>query len=263
MRTNKPGPASVISEGVACFCTALRFLTIVPVRWNITGDVARFPASLTYFTLIGLLIGCAGTLITVVGAVVLPPALLCCAIVLYLGFISGFLHLDGLADSADGLFSARPRQEILTIMHDSRTGAMGVIALVFLLLIKFAAFFSLPVDTLAPAVVFIPLAGRTAIVFSMQFFPYARKEGGLGALFYSENKVFPSLVGLCTFLVAGFAVSFPWAMITLLAACIVTFIGGVWCMKMIGGITGDTLGATCEVAETAAAISLAIMLNIQ
>jgi adenosylcobinamide-GDP ribazoletransferase len=263
MQTNKVRQASFFREGVACFCTALRFLTIVPVRWNEKGDMARFPASLKYFTLIGLLIGATGALVTLLGAIVLPPAILCCAIVLYLGLISGFLHLDGLADSADGLFSARPREKILTIMHDSRTGAMGVIALIFLLLTKFAALFSLPADTLASAVVFIPLAGRTAIVFSMQFFPYARKEGGLGSLFYSENRVLPSLVGLCVVLVAGFAISIPWAIVTLLTACVVTFIGGIWCMKMIGGITGDTLGAICEITETATAISLAILLNIQ
>lgn len=261
MQTNRAGQPSLLREGFACFCTALRFLTIIPVRWHEKGDMARFPASLQYFPIIGLLIGGAGALVAQLGAIILPPTILCCALVVYLGLISGFLHLDGLADSADGLFSARPREKILTIMHDSSTGAMGVIALILLLLTKFAALFSLPADTLALALVFIPLAGRTAIVFTMQFFPYARKEGGLGSLFYSRNRALPSLVGLCVFLVAGLLISFSWAIFTLLAAFLVTSIGGIWCMKMIGGITGDTLGAACETTETAAAISLAILLN--
>ena len=148
--------------------TALRFLTIIPLPWFLDQDSNNFPLSVKYFTLVGVLIGIGASLL---GGVLsfLPHPLLCCAILLYLSLISGFLHLDGFADTADGFLSHRSKDEMLAIMRDSRSGAMGVVGLIFLLLIKYFALFYITSYTFTTTIFFLPLAGRTSIVFTIAF----------------------------------------------------------------------------------------------
>ena len=242
--------------------TALRFLTIIPLPWFSQNDSEYFPGSVKYFGLVGLFIGILGSILTSILSSLLPYPLLCSVLLLYLSVISGFLHLDGIADTADGFFSSRPKEKILTIMRDSRTGAMGVIALVFLLLFKFCALLSIPPEKLPLVAFFLPLSGRCAIVYTMHFLPYARKDGGLGQMFYSSHKSGQLLITSLIFIVAGFVVNIS---LTLLMFCILLAVAslfGMWCKRMIGGITGDTLGAVCEIVETSVAITLSIFLTI-
>ena len=142
-------------------------------------------------------------------------------------------------------------------MRDSRTGAMGVIVVALVLLLKFAALSSVPPAVFFKAVCLMPIAGRCAIVFSMALLPYARQEGGLGRLFYSGN---------CR-LSAGWAFVFLFVLTpfigirTTVLLCGITIATGlvfsVWCRQKIGGATGDTLGAICELTEMAVAVGMA------
>ncbi len=138
---------------------AIRFLTIVPVPgvWGTAEqDLAR---SVPWFPAIGLLLGgAAAGLAWALSAA--PPMLAAAVLVVVLLSFSGCLHMDGLADTADGFLSSRPRERILEIMKDSHIGAMGVIAIVCLLLVKFAALAALPAGMLWPTVLLMPLAGR-------------------------------------------------------------------------------------------------------
>jgi adenosylcobinamide-GDP ribazoletransferase len=251
-----------MKSNLICFCSALRFLTILPVTWNGESDTEYFSKCAKYFAAIGLLIGVGGSFLTVILASFLPASLLACAILFYLAMISGFLHLDGLADTADGFLSSRPKEQILVIMRDSRIGAMGVISLVFLLLFKYAALLSIPIEDLPGAILYIPLAGRCALVLSMAYLPYAREEGGLGRLFYLEKGRLIPAVSIGVLVVAGFLSSFHLALLALCALLATTFLFGIWCTKTIGGATGDTLGAVCELTETAVAFILAVYLNV-
>jgi adenosylcobinamide-GDP ribazoletransferase len=242
--------------------TAFRFLTIIPLPWFSQNDSDYFPGSVKFFGLIGLLIGVSASILTHLFSSFLPNPLLCCFLLLYLSLISGFLHLDGIADTADGFFSSRPKEKILAIMKDSRTGAMGVIALVFLLLIKLCAFLSMPHEVLPLAAFFLPLAGRCAIVYTMNFLPYARAEGGLGQLFYTMNKTGNLWITTLIFFSGGFLVNFPLTILLLCVLLAVVALFGVWCKRMIGGITGDTLGAVCETTEATVAVSMSIFFTI-
>lgn len=244
------------------FLTSLRFLTIIPISWLSENDSEHFPGSVKYFGLVGLTIGVFGSLISLVLSTFLPYPILCCALLLYLSLISGFLHLDGIADTADGFFSSRPKEKILTIMRDSRTGAMGVIVLIFLFLFKFCALFSLPADKLIVVVFFMPLAGRCAIVYTMSFLPYARANGGLGKMFYSNDKNGALWLTSFIFLISGIFVNVSLAVIIFGVLLLVVALFGVWCKRIIGGITGDTLGAVCEITETTVAVVLSIFFNL-
>lgn len=243
------------------FCTAMRFLTLVPISWRAEDDSHHFADSLAFFPAVGCLIGAGGALLAAILLTIFPQPVAVVLSLIYLAFISGCLHLDGLSDSADGLLSSRPREESLLIMRDSRAGAMGIVTVVCLFLTKYAALSAMQPKVFCLAVFFMPFAGRCAILLSMARLRYARKEGGLGALFYSndsKNAAFLALLALVVVL-AVLAPGHAIPVITGLLAVNVLF--NRWCRARLGGATGDTLGAVCELSETVAAIAFAATLS--
>lgn len=245
------------------FFTALRFLTVIPIRWKAESDGDLFQKCIYFFPVIGLLIGCGAFLLGKI-AISLFSGMVCSVLLcVYLSAISGFLHIDGLADSGDGLFSARPKERSLEIMKDSRIGAMGVVLLVFVLLGKFAALSSISKSYLPIAVLILPLAGRCSILITMAMYPYARPEGGIGGMFYSNRARFAALIGIAILLVICLLTT---SLITtayiVFALGFTVFCFASFCKTKIGGVTGDTLGAVCELTETVVAISLTIPMGI-
>ena len=244
---------------LASLLVALRFLTIIPVSWKSEGENRFFQASLIWFPPVGLLIG-AGTALPVSLCIQhLPSSITAVLVMVFLAGFSGCLHLDGLADSGDALLSARSRERALEIMRDSRSGPMGTVSLVVVLLGKYAALSSLSPSVLIISVLLIPLAGRTAILLSMILLPYARKEEGLGLLFYSKEKYGTAAAGIFfSFLFIILFTSFPIALSALLAIVVTAGLFSYWCFNKLGGATGDTLGAVCELTEMTVAVSLAV-----
>jgi adenosylcobinamide-GDP ribazoletransferase len=241
---------------------AVRFLTILPFRRGAEFDGMHFQNGLYYFPVVGMIIGgLALTAVSVAGRV-LPQSLTGFLGIVALAAVSGCLHLDGLADSADGLLSSRPRENKLSIMRDSRIGAMGVIAIVFVVLGKFAALSSSTPAAFGITIVLMPLAGRSAIVASMALLPYARPEGGLGTLFYSPHIKKAALLSTGIWLIAvvlagrmaGLAPGGIVAAIVIPAATVLLF--SAWCRSSLGGATGDTLGAVCELSELMTAVAV-------
>ncbi len=243
---------------IAKFVAALRFLTILPVPGHLGAEEEDLAGSLIFFPVVGVVIG-AG--MAIAGWLLWPvlPALPAAAVMVFLlFFISGGFHLDGLADSADGLFSARPREQILTIMRDSHIGSMGVVALIMVLLTKTAALASLPQREAASALFLMPIAGRCLMIFMMAILPYVRGPEGRAALFYErakEKKIIYVAGGLlysgCWY--AGGGPGLAAGALTL----VLMFAFAGLCRAKIGGATGDTLGAACELTETVVALVLA------
>lgn len=257
MKTEEKENESVPFAPIASFFCALRFLTVIPVRWAAERDGRLFPQSIYAFPLIGLLLSSIGVLICWLFSMILPGNVTAFFVVMYLSAISGFLHLDGLADSADGLLSARPRERSLEIMKDSRTGAMGVVILVLVLLGKYSALSSIPVEKVFLAVFCMPLAGRTAILFTMALHRYARQEGGLGGLFYSSRTRYAAVGSLALLVLAVWiAGGIGTVTVVLGVTAFTVFWFGSFCRTRLGGVTGDTLGAVCELTEMSVAIGL-------
>ena len=247
---------------VLCFLAAFRFLTIIPVSWRADKDGEYFQHSLQYFPVLGALIGLAAGLASLFFRWFLPGSVVTVIVIILLALVSGCLHLDGLADTADGFFSSRPREMILEIMRDSRTGAMGVIGICLVLLLKFAALSTMPPAVFFKAVFLMPIAGRCAIVLSMALLPYARPEGGLGRLFYSGHCRLSagwSFVFLC--ILAPF-IGIRTTTLVLCATGVTGLLFSVWCRRKIGGATGDTLGAVCELTEMVVAVGMANTLGL-
>jgi adenosylcobinamide-GDP ribazoletransferase len=145
-------------------------------------------------------------------------------------------------------------------MRDSRTGAMGVVGVVFVLLGKYAALSSMDVEMLCLTVFFMPLVGRCAIVFVMATQQYARKEGGLATLFYSGKSKKAALSSVVILFLA-LAVLAPDALLIMPVTLFsIIFLFVRLCNAKLGGATGDTLGATCEIAELLTAFTFTALI---
>ncbi|RJP19761.1 MAG: adenosylcobinamide-GDP ribazoletransferase [Candidatus Abyssobacteria bacterium SURF_5] len=234
----------------------LQFLTTIPLR-RVQAD-ERLNVRLEFFPLVGIL---AGLVLATAGAalsVVFPPFVTGASVIVLLVFITGGLHLDGLADTADGFGSSRPREEILRIMRDSRTGAMGVIAVACVLALKIAAASSLAPQTRTQALLLMPVAGRCGMAVLMGYMPLARNEG-LAAAVRPARATRQMIWSGAALLIIGWL---AWGMngvLVGLASLVALAPLSLLMLRKIGGITGDTLGATCEVVET---VSLVIAAGI-
>jgi adenosylcobinamide-GDP ribazoletransferase len=239
------------------FLAAFRFLTILPLGRRADGAEA-LAGSVPFFPVVGLFIGAAALAADGLARMLVPslPAAVCT--ILLLIAVSGGLHMDGLADTADGFGSARPRERVLEIMRDSRIGSMGVIAVVAVILLKVAFLDAVPFSLRGPAVLLMPVAGRSALVWSMSLLPYARPEGGLATAFLKKGTPVLAAWALLFLLACGAAMA-GWA--GLAAAAAVPMVMAGWhavCRRRIGGFTGDTLGASCELAEIVPVLVLAV-----
>lgn len=235
---------------------AFQFLTILPVK--IALDEGDFERSPKWFPLVGLILGALTILgdgaLTFLGFKGVLRSILTVGL---LAALSGGLHLDGLADSADGFLSARPKERILEIMRDSRIGTMGVLALVFLLAVKVSALAELSGTLRWKALLFAPLAGRSVMLVTMALIPYARTEGGLASIFLRGKTSGPAVwAGVCLLLAAVILFGNRSGTVTAVFLFAATGILSFWSYRRIGGFTGDTLGAASEIVEVLAFASL-------
>jgi adenosylcobinamide-GDP ribazoletransferase len=211
------------------------------------------------------LLGAVGAALAWALSLVAPPLVAASLVVLTLAAFSGCMHLDGLSDTADGFLSSRDRQRTLEIMKDSHVGVMGVIAVIAVLLLKVAALASIPADRWWPVVLLMPPAGRAAIVVHMALLPYARSTG-LGAIFYGKKHWGTAVSGLILLAAVAWlafdraGLNVRLAAVVWSACLVVTLLLAVYVYRKIGGATGDTLGAVCEIVETVPALAAAIWL---
>jgi cobalamin 5'-phosphate synthase/cobalamin synthase len=228
----------------------LSFLSRLPLP-RADYDAADLGKATLLFPVVGALLGGieAGALWVLSGKL---PALLGAMLILVLhALLTGALHLDGLADMADGFGGGRTREDVLRIMRDHATGAYGVVALILLLGVKAAALSSLLATDSWPVLVVAAALGRYTAVPLSRFLPYARKnEGGLGAAL--TDHVGPAELLGATVLALGIAVGLAGARTGAIwfgAAAMVTWAVGGMAKERIGGVTGDTMGAATELTE--------------
>ena len=237
------------------FVTALQFLTRIRLFSDPDYDDGLFGRSVKFFPLVGLLAGSILAGVAVLTGGWLPGTVRSTLLVTLSVFITGGLHCDGLMDSADGLFSGRSRERMLEIMKDSRVGSFGVIAIILLLLWKWALLHDLPDSLLVPALISMMTFGRFAMILAILRFPYARPEG-MGkafALYAGTHSLGPALATLLGLLAVFYFVTGPLvcgiAAAAALAAILFAFWFGRWTTHKLGGMTGDTYGAVTELSE--------------
>ena len=243
---------------------AVTFLTGIPLP--VRGEVspADLWRSMGWYPLVGLALGAAAWGIYA-GLLELLPALVAAVLViLLLEVLTRGLHIDGLMDTADGIFSGAPRERALQIMKDSQVGAMGVVAAVLILLLKVAA-----LSTLARADATAPLlagwaAARALPALDVYVWPYARPTG-TGEAFTHERTPGPVALAaglLVAALVAAGAITLAvggaggwWACVVVaVVAMAVALLVQAAVAKRLGGLTGDVYGMGIQLAEAAALV---------
>ena len=243
------------------FAVAWRFLTVFPFPFLEPGEGEgkALAASVPYFPLVGLGLGIIAWAVAAILYAHLPPLVAAVAMVAVLAAFSGGLHLDGLADCGDGLLFCHDREKSLAVMKDSRIGAFGALAVVFVLLLKVACLASVPA-AVVPAVLFAaPLLGRTAIMVAMVKLPYVRAEG-LGKLFDPGRKTLSLFAALAWSIAVCWAVFGVAAMIAALVWWLLFNLLWLWFLRRrLGGATGDAYGASCEFGELSVMLAIAAM----
>lgn len=233
------------------FITALSFLTRIPVPGiNSNFDIYSLSRSIIFFPVVGGIIGAVTAGIYLILEPFIPLSVLCIFIVAIPIFLTGGIHFDGLLDTCDGLFSGRSRELILEIMRDSRVGSMGVIAGILNIALRYSILMELP-GTIMPALLITqPVIGRWVMSMALHFFPYARKEGGLGQGFNeNKNTLYIILSSLFTLLIMIIISGVNGIFIAVIVGCISLIIASCWVVRKIGGLTGDVYGALNEFAE--------------
>jgi adenosylcobinamide-GDP ribazoletransferase len=235
---------------MASFLAALAFLTRIPVR-NPAGTPEAIGRSAAMFPVVGALVGAVEVLVLWMCRRVMPPTPTAVVIVLTGIVLTGALHLDGLADMADGFGGGRTRDEVLRIMRDHQIGTYGAIALIMALLLQISAIASLiERDAAARFLMVAPMASRWAMVLLGRRLPYARRDAGLGRALtdhVSNREVWESTA----LVLAITAVVVHWSGIVSLALTLALTTGvGFVSWRRIGGVTGDTLGASAVLCET-------------
>jgi cobalamin 5'-phosphate synthase/cobalamin synthase len=240
---------------ISQLAAALAFLTRVPLPSRLVFDAKDVGRSARWFPLIGLLIG--GFLVAALQLLnrALPPLVSAFLIAAVDALLTGALHLDGLADTADGFGGGRTREDVLRIMRDHAIGSYGGVALILLLATKAATLAALIEHQRAVVyLALMPMLGRWSIVLLSATVPYARRSDQEGA---PPGGAVSDFVGRLELIVASLitlAAAFILANWRGLAAVFVvlasTALWGWYCRRRIMGITGDTLGASVEISET-------------
>jgi len=226
------------------FLSATQFLTIIPLGRHQTFEART---ALPFFPFCGLLIGSMLIGIHAVAGLWWPGPVAAVLDVVGLAVLTGALHLDGLADTADGLYGHRAPEQALAIMKDSRIGAMGMVSVVCCLAAKWAGIAHLAANDRL-WLLLVPAYARSSVLLGTKALPYGRPGGGTGHAFFQTPIQLKEFWGLG--LLVGLSLSTGWGFLSLNLGflLIVGMILG-WYQRKIQCITGDMLGAMIEVTE--------------
>ena len=230
------------------FLIALQFLTRIPIKLKTIPSEQQTAQSLLYYPVVGLIIGIILYLINL--SLTNTTDEIRAAMVL-LGWvaITGALHLDGLADSADALVGGYgDKEKTLAIMKDPYCGPVGVVSLVVLLLLKFSFILSLSTNN-TYLLILAPLLARTSVIASFLVIPYVRQQGlGSSMANHLPHKQSIAIIAATSSIVLF---AFGWNSVAIFFSIVIVFyLLKKILLHRIGGITGDTLGAQIEIMET-------------
>ena len=237
---------------------AVQFLTILRIKNEPSIDTKKLGSSYVYFPLVGASLGIALIALDKVLSLTLPPLLTNLILIFTLFIITGGMHIDGLADSCDALFSGKGKDEMLSIMREVHVGTFGILAIVAIILFKLALLSSIPQDLRNFSLILMALLSRYSMSLAVNFFPYARSEGKAGVFFKEKsikNFFFSTAITLIILLFTFRIISL--AILSLSVGF--TLLASLWVKRKIGGLTGDTLGALSELNEVLVLLSVVIL----
>jgi adenosylcobinamide-GDP ribazoletransferase len=234
--------------------TAIQFLTRIPVPSQ-PYEADSLARAVKYFPVVGFLLGSLAALLYFLLALHLPQPVVALLVVIFLVFVTGGLHEDGLADVADGFGGGRDREQILRIMRDSRIGTYGAAALALSLLARVLLLSSLPLAHLTQYLISSHVLCRWTTLPLSYYLRPARSGGdttdGQGARVAQLTSRGALIAGsIFSLVVVGLLLRIQ-AVVPILMTIMVTLLSALYYQRRIDGITGDCFGATNQLTEIA------------
>jgi len=242
------------------FLAALNFLTILPVPLRRAVSPEELGRSLGYFPVVGIIIGLILIGLNWLLSLILPSAVVNVLLIVSLTVLSGALHLDGLADTCDGIGGHKTPEERWRVMRDSRVGSFGVIGVCLMLLAKYISLNNVVEPLLIMTLLLMPVVSRWAMVYAVFAYPYARPSG-LGKVFKQgatwQRLVMATLIALAVAMfLAGLA-----GLVMMASTWVIVMLTAAYLKRKFYGLTGDTYGAINEVSEVCIIILILILAN--
>lgn len=233
------------------FPLALTFLTACPWPRAVLAAPQDLARSMFWFPWVGAVLGLTFWAVQQ-GLARIFPSLATAALLLAVTVVATRgLHLDGLADTLDGLGGGRTPEARLAIMKDSRLGAFGAMGLILVLLLKFALFVGIAAQGKEPVLLLYPILSRWGMVLLAAVSPYARPEGGLGRAMTEEVSLRVVLGATLSALTLAIIVAGIRGLPLLAGVGGLVFLLSRFFRRKLGGVTGDVLGAANELLEVA------------
>lgn len=249
------GPLEAPARGViAELRLAASFLTIVAILPRGRIDDESIAASFGWFPLVGFAIAVALSLEDFVLARFFDLTIRSILIVLSLTIVTGALHLDGLADTADALGAGRDRVRALEILRDSRIGSFGAAAIFFALALKVVALATLYGARRYTAIFAAVGLARWAMVAVADRIPYLRAEGAGSALLGGDSGQRNLTIASLTVVAAMLPLASWTVLAAIISAIVIVVALRAFYHRWLGGVTGDLIGACGEIVEIAVLI---------
>ena len=234
------------------FIILIQFMTRIPIPLKISYSEKKLGKSIKFFPLVGLIIGLilyfSNFLITVyLKNIFYNKTITAIFLIILEILIVGIIHIDGLADTFDGLFSYAKKEKMLEIMKDSRIGTNGTVVLILYFITK-TVLISEIITTNPKYLIIFPIIARLSTPVNAGFSNYARKSGMSNAII-SENGIFEAIFSLALSIILVFYIIGIKGIVAISIAFIFIIIFMLNVRKKIDGITGDTMGACLELTS--------------
>ena len=240
----------------------LQFMTRLPIPVDVGFDEALHKG-MVYFPIVGLILGICYEMVARVGSLFFEPYIVTIFIICAEVILTGGLHLDGLGDTFDGLYSYRDKDRILEIMKDSRLGTNGLLAIMLVLMLKAGMIYEIVHERELFWLIIMPAVARWMQLLAC-YKAKTPREKGMGNIFI--GKVTPKMFIISSILLIsiilgtigahelfsgdgyyGYYITQASLSVLILILFVMGFIKSVY--RKIDGITGDILGAICELSE--------------
>ena len=234
------------------FIILIQFMTRIPIPIKVDYSEKKLGKSIKFFPLVGLIIGlilyCMHFLIaTYLKNILYSKTIVAIFLITVEIMTVGIIHIDGLGDTFDGLFSYAKRERILEIMKDSRIGTNGAVVLILYFIAKIALISEIIVINPKYLIIF-PIIARLSTSTNAGLTDYARKSGMSNAII-SENGIFEVIFSLILTNILVFFIIGSKGSVTVFVALLFIILFMLNVRKKIGGITGDTMGASLELTS--------------
>ncbi|KPU46275.1 cobalamin synthase [Oxobacter pfennigii] len=238
----------------------LQFFTRIPINKEVPVEPEDFRGGSIFFPVVGLVVGLINLAVYYLARHTGNYMFAAILAVLSWASITGALHLDGLSDTCDGIFSSRTKDKMLEIMKDSRIGAMGALSLIFAVFVKISLIWGLSYSQALYTLIIAPVIARTSMLYGITIAKYPR-EKGLGQTFIGNVTIKEFSIGLIICSIIVFPLAKLYTLVLLFMVFAVPMFFNDYFEKKLGGMTGDTLGALCEIQEILCMLVITLLSN--